>query len=149
MTKFQLHDPSNVVQMMKYISLALTVFFQVFLICESSQRITDSFDKMDVYTLWNWYSLPSRTQKYLPMIVANFQQEVVLSTVGSLTCSRDTFKRVNFTRRLKYTTNFTLKYIVYCVCTCFRCILVHFRTFPFFAAFCNDQNTKSLPLEDV
>lgn len=91
---FQMYDPSNIMQLTKFCSLVFWSFVQLFLICESSERITDRFDKIEIYVLCDWYALPLRTQRILPTVIVNTQEPVLLTAVGSLTCTRDTFKQV-------------------------------------------------------
>lgn len=89
-----MYDPSNIIEIARFISLVFWSFVQLFLICESSERITDRFDKIEIYMLCDWYAFPLQTQRILPTVIVNTQEPVLLTAVGSLTCTRNTFKEV-------------------------------------------------------
>lgn len=67
-----------------------------FSICEIGERVSGAFDEInDVFDEVNdWYMLPFELQKMLPVVVMSVQQPIYLECFGSISCTRDTFKRV-------------------------------------------------------
>lgn len=77
----------------------LELFFTFGLICttcELCQKMTDKFEAIDDQIIrWDWFSLPMKTQRWLPIIMMNTQQSFDLVCFGSILCNRDTCKKVN------------------------------------------------------
>lgn len=66
-----------------------------FFTCELGQRITNAFDGVDEeLTQLDWYRLPIKVKKMLPMIIINAQEIVALKCFGSTLCGRESFKNV-------------------------------------------------------
>lgn len=87
-----------------------------FLACELGQRITNAFDDIDdvLRIELNWYSLPNKVRKMLPIILINTQEVVALHCFGSILCSRESFSNVSECesqqqRAFKYHSFFVLK----------------------------------------
>lgn len=68
-------------------------FVQIFVFCDSSERVDLKFDEIDFYQC-EWYSFPPNVQRSLPIVIANTQLPVVLEAFGGLACTRETFQRV-------------------------------------------------------
>lgn len=78
-----------------FILLFVTVI-QIFVFCETSERMSIEFDKIDFYGDWNWYSFPMTVRRILPIIILNAQVPMTLSGAGNEKCSRETFKKVSY-----------------------------------------------------
>lgn len=57
-------------------------------------EITDEIDQL------NWYQLPIKAQKMLPIIVIFVQEPVMIKCFGSICCAREIFKIVSQDNRL-------------------------------------------------
>lgn len=70
--------------------------FDVFIACELGERSTGAFDEIsDIIYQFDWYLLPAEIQQMLPSIIHFAQQPVDLVCFGSITCSRESFKKVS------------------------------------------------------
>lgn len=89
-----------------------------FIPCEVGERTSAAF--FEVYDSINldldWYLFPIETQKMLPIILINTQTPVAIEIFGSISCKRDSFKRVSsqhtailFTR-IVFNINFAFDY---------------------------------------
>lgn len=69
----------------------------VLVICEFGQRMSDAFEAIE-YTIdqFDWYLFPIEFKRMLPIIIANAQQPVKLECFGSISCSREVFRKVGF-----------------------------------------------------
>lgn len=67
----------------------------VFIACELGQRMNDAFDRIG-FTIErsNWYLFPIEVKRMLPMIMSIAQQPVELECFGSITCTREVFRKV-------------------------------------------------------
>lgn len=71
-------------------------FAEVLIICELAQRGCDLFNNIDeIFVQMNWYLLPNKTQRLLPVIINMIQQITEIKCFGSISCNRDTFKKVS------------------------------------------------------
>lgn len=63
--------------------------------CEFCQQISNAFGEIndDTQHLF-WYRYPDEIQRILPMISMATQQPVEFRCIGSVSCSRETFKKV-------------------------------------------------------
>lgn len=82
--------------------LLLTVFYAfyafgvVLIICELGQRLTHEFERIDdEIDQFDWYLFPPQIQRLLPIIMIASRQEVFLECFGSITGTRETFKKVS------------------------------------------------------
>lgn len=67
----------------------------VFAACEFGQRFSIAFNEIDdVVGQTDWYLLPIEIKRMLPIIIINSQQPCALEFFGSLSCSREQFKKV-------------------------------------------------------
>lgn len=72
-------------------------FGYVFITCELFQRLTDGFDEInDAVDQLKWYQFSNEIRKMLPTLLINVQQPVFIKCFGSISCSRETFKKVSF-----------------------------------------------------
>lgn len=72
----------------------------MFIICELCERTTQLFNETDdIMCQLNWYYFPYGVQKLLPAILAMSQKPCKIECYGSITCSRDTFKKVGFDKK--------------------------------------------------
>lgn len=75
---------------------ALYAFGVVMIICELGQRLADAFEQInDEINKFDWYLFPPQVQRLLPIIMIATQQEVELECFGSISGTRETFKRVS------------------------------------------------------
>lgn len=71
-------------------------FGAVFVSCELCHRAVYAHDKIaNDFGNLNWYSFPFKTWKFLPIIISNVQQPIVIRCFGSISCTRETFKMVS------------------------------------------------------
>lgn len=63
------------------------------MLCESSGRVVEKFERLSVYLKCDWYSFPHNVQRILPIIIAN-SDEVVLKGFGGVSFTRDFLKKV-------------------------------------------------------
>lgn len=67
----------------------------VYIVCEFGQRFSDAFSNFnDALGQFHWYLLPIDVQRMLAIIIINAQQSVVVTCFGSISCERETFKKV-------------------------------------------------------
>lgn len=68
----------------------------VFIVSELGERVSDAhnevFSRMEQL---NWYSMPLEMQRLLPTIICVTQHPVLLKCFGSISLSRELFKKVN------------------------------------------------------
>lgn len=72
-------------------------FTLVFVACELGERVRNEFD--DVRFLVDqlkWYLFPCNLRHLVPTIVINSQNPVEFKCFGSISCSRESFKKVFF-----------------------------------------------------
>lgn len=83
---------------------ACYAFGLIFVVCELSQRVTNAFEDLnDVIAEFNWYLFPSKLKKMLPTIMIVAQQPIEFECFGSISCSREAFKKVcSKSNSLKY-----------------------------------------------
>ena len=73
-------------------------FGVVLIICELGQQLSNAFEEIgDKIEDFDWYTFPLEIQRYLPNLLMAAQQAVVLECFGSISGSRDTFKKVCLT----------------------------------------------------
>lgn len=64
-------------------------------ICELCQRLSDAFEDIeDNFGKLMWYRCPSEVKQTLPIVLNMLQQPMEFKCFGSLTSSRDSFKKV-------------------------------------------------------
>lgn len=64
------------------------------MICSISDELKSRLDEVDIYKQCNWYRFPSIVQHIMPMIINNTQEMDFLKVFGTITASRETYKRV-------------------------------------------------------
>lgn len=68
----------------------------VLIACEAGQHVSDVFSEVDyVLGQMDWYLLSIEMQRMLPAIIMFAQEPVVVKFFGSLSCSREQFKKVS------------------------------------------------------
>lgn len=68
----------------------------VFIACELGQRISGTFDGIDVtISQFDWYLFPIEMKRMLPMIITSVQRPVSLECFGEIVCTREVFKNVS------------------------------------------------------
>lgn len=74
---------------------ACNTFAIVFIACEFGQRIANAFSEInDLIEQFQWYRFPLQMQRTLPMVLNIGQEPVSLKCFGSLTCCRESLKKV-------------------------------------------------------
>lgn len=80
---------------MSSISMVLYAFGIVFIACELVQRMTDAFAEInDAIGKLQWYLFPDEFQNMLPFNIQFAERPVDIEFFGSISCSRDVFKKV-------------------------------------------------------
>lgn len=93
---FQSHSVMNTVLLSLAIFEECGILFSIFITCELCQRISNEFDEInDMIGQFHWYCFPIEINRMLPMILMSTQQTVVFECFGSITCNRETFKKVS------------------------------------------------------
>lgn len=78
-------------------------FFFLLVTCEFGGRITMAHDEIDSAILRSsWYRLPTEVKSILPTVIYIAQKEVALHGIGSVVCSRESFQRVSFLKKIVY-----------------------------------------------
>lgn len=76
-------------------------FCDMFLACELGQRINIAFDECgEMIDQFDWYLLPAKIQRILPLIINFAQQPVNIKCFGSSACDRETFKYVSIIKSI-------------------------------------------------
>lgn len=61
----------------------------------NTQQFTNALGKVsDEFLLLNWYLFPAKIQRMLPITINNVQKPVVIGSFGTISGSRDQFKKV-------------------------------------------------------
>ena len=64
--------------------------------CELGERLMNEYEDIEyVISQLNWYLLPAKIQKTLPIIINNAQQAVDVQCFGSMNICRESFQKVN------------------------------------------------------
>lgn len=72
-------------------------FGPIFLACEVGQHLSDTAEGIDnMIEQFDWYLFPLQQQRMLCTILIDVQEPVVIACFGDVSCSRETFKKVNF-----------------------------------------------------
>lgn len=71
------------------------VVWSVFIVCELGERACELFGTVDeVMDEIDWYLYPIEIKRILPIIMIVTQKPIYIELFGSITASRETFKRV-------------------------------------------------------
>lgn len=71
-------------------SVLLFIFSEIF------ERVSSGFEELnDALNELDWYHLPFKLRRMLPMIMTITQQPVEFECYGSISCNRETFKDVS------------------------------------------------------
>ena len=74
----------------------------IFVGCEFAQRGCNGLNKInDVIDQFDWYLFPHKINRILPMIIIIAQQKIAIKCFGSISCDRDTFKKVSTSFEMK------------------------------------------------
>lgn len=95
MISFQTNETTSVTDIVKLIMLIMWAFGQIFVYCDASERVTIQFDGIDFYSQCDWQEFPLCIRRSIPIVIACTQQSVVLSSIGNVQASRETFKKVS------------------------------------------------------
>lgn len=78
------------------VSLSIGALLLVLLACEVGQRFTNAFSEVDDDLIHlDFYLLPEKDQRVLPMLITYSQQPLIAEFFGSLSVTRNQFKRVS------------------------------------------------------
>lgn len=79
------------------INYSCYAFGTVFAACELCEQAGYLFNEIDdIISQMDWYNFPDEIQKLLPTILNMAQKPFKIECFGSITCSRETFKKVRF-----------------------------------------------------
>lgn len=92
--KFQSKVQPNLMVLLRLFILTFWSFAQVFVFCDSSERLTSGFEEIDIHYLCDWYLFPIRFRRMLPTIITSTQKPVILEGFGNVMCTRELFKKV-------------------------------------------------------
>lgn len=83
------------------ISYACYAFGLLFFACEFGEQSSNAFNEVveKIYQL-KWYLFANKIRQILAMIIIAAQRPVEIECFGSLSCSRETFKKVRSTKKL-------------------------------------------------
>lgn len=82
--------------MMIMFTCGILALVTVLIVCELGQRMSDAFDGIDFTTeQFDWYSFPINIKRMLPTIMAIVQQPAELECFGSITATREVFRKVS------------------------------------------------------
>lgn len=72
-------------------------FIEIFLFCNFGEMVTQKYIEVNhAFFECNWYLFPIEIQRhYMPMILMNTQQTVILRGFGNIDITRETFKKVS------------------------------------------------------
>lgn len=92
---------NSTVDLIRPIFLLLSCFVQIFLICDFGHKVCNQFIALEdsIYRI-NWYLLPIDLQRFLLIIMIASQKSVEIRGFGNISCTRETFKKVNFNKEL-------------------------------------------------
>lgn len=101
MIKFQLQpESSELLLLFVSVIYACYAFGTAFIICELCEQISNLFNEINVSIgQLSWYYFPYKLQRILPTILVMSQKPFKIECFGSITCSRDTFKKVSLKNR--------------------------------------------------
>lgn len=71
-------------------------FALVYLVCNFGHKVSAAFEDIEcAFDQISWYLFPYEMWQRLPIIVAAAQQPAELTVFGSISCSREDFKKVS------------------------------------------------------
>lgn len=94
----QLIETTDLSGILRLLFVGSSIISWLFIFCELGNQVTQRYDVLgdSIYDI-SWYMLPLNTQQYLPMVISIAQNSVYLRGFGSANCTREVFKKVNFT----------------------------------------------------
>lgn len=92
---FQSHKEDNTVLLLAAVFYCVWATNLVFAVCELGQRFSNAFSEIDGWIgELDWYLLPIEIKRILPTIILYVEQPFVVEFFGSMSCSREQFKKV-------------------------------------------------------
>lgn len=64
------------------------------MICSASEELKGRFEDINIYLRFRWYRYPIKLQRIVAIILIDNQKSDVFKVIGSLTASRETYKKV-------------------------------------------------------
>lgn len=96
---FQSQPEIDVVVLVVAIFYSSYAFGIVFISCEVGQRLCDAFEDInDTIELLDHYRFSMKIKRMLPTIMITAQETVFIECFGSITCVRESFKKVSQSR---------------------------------------------------
>lgn len=93
---FQSHHETNSLILIVMVMEVLCAFGWLLTSCEIGERFESKFNEIgNVIDQFKWYSFPIEVQQMLPIIILITQQPVTLEVFGSISCLRESFKKVS------------------------------------------------------
>lgn len=93
---FQSHHEFDLIAMFLLIAIAQNSMACVFIACEFSQRVNNTFNEIsEKIDQLKWYLFPIKNKRMLPLIMGFVQQPIALECYGSIFCCREVFKGVS------------------------------------------------------
>ena len=76
-------------------------FTVVFVFCEFGHRLSKAFGEIEyIIEKLHWYKFPVQMWKLLPTLVMGAQKPAKLSVFGSVSCTREDFKKVCIAKKI-------------------------------------------------
>lgn len=83
------------------VSYAFYAFGMALICCELGERFSNCYSEIpEKICQFEWYLFTPELQKILPIMMIVAQQPVEIECFGSISCSRETFKKVQFANEL-------------------------------------------------
>lgn len=94
---FQSHHDYDLMVLSVTMFVSCYAFCTLFIACELGQRMQDSFDGItSMICQCDWQLFSIKVKRMLPTALAVLQQPVSLECFGSILCTREVFKKVEF-----------------------------------------------------
>lgn len=92
---FQMNSELDVAMLLVTVFCTFYAYSLTFIACENGEQMTSAFDEiLCVIGDFSWYRFPIEIQQMLPLLMIDAQKEVALECFGSVSCSRNDFKKV-------------------------------------------------------
>lgn len=91
-----MEEHPNMTSLLRLVILTFWSFAQIYVYCDSSERVDGEFEDIDVYSNSDWYNFPDKIRRMLPLLIGTLQQPLGFEGFGGVVCTRETFSQVNF-----------------------------------------------------
>lgn len=96
-----MHSELDIAVLFVTVFCTFYAFSLTFIACENGEQMTNAFDEIHcVIDQFCWYRFPMEIKRMLPVLINAAQKEVTIECFGSVSCSRDAFKKVSVFTKL-------------------------------------------------